>query len=182
MKERERERPAGCTLCKSQSGTVKRRRKCEVAAPSLILIPGNSHKFVPWPVSTRRRFPSYLFYARHCRRKMGHRPALERELARSLARSLVRPYPVARSRTYCANVWHSRYVRRPLPLPRRTHVAHVDIRMCSPGAMCTGWKRRALCYENGELRYRVFSFAPLPSPLPLPPSPWSLWLSLTLYV
>lgn len=39
--------------------------------------------------------------------------------------------------------------------PRWTHVARVD--MCHPDAMCTGWKRSALCYENGELRYRAFS-------------------------
>lgn len=91
--------------------------------PSFILIPGNSHKFVPWPVSTRRHFPFYLFYASHCRRKMGHRLALERELTRSLAclspPSPVQPYPIARSQTYCANVWHSRYARIPLLLDTR---------------------------------------------------------------
>lgn len=46
---------------------------------------------------------------------MGHRLALEREPTRSLAclspPSLVQPYPIARSQTYCANVWHSRYAR-----------------------------------------------------------------------
>lgn len=45
---------------------------------------------------------------------VGRRWAIERELARSPS-SLVHPYPIARSRTYCANVWHSRYVHYPSP-------------------------------------------------------------------
>lgn len=140
---------------------------------------GNSHKFAPWSVSTRRRFPSYLFYANHCQRKMGCRLALKQELARSLARSLVlvafaRPSLSHRLRTYCADVWHSRYVRMSYLLAGHTWLALIYV--CTVPTLCAPAGRGALFIT------RMANCVIGPSPLIFFPSLWSPRLSLILYV
>lgn len=145
-------------LCKSQDRIVKRRRKGGMVFLPSYSYARNFHKFAscinepPFFLAVRPVFVPVL-----------REPLSKREAAidwwtlglkaHSLAcLSFAHPYPVVHghiARTYGTHVMY---------VPSWTHVARADIRTCSPDAMCTGWKKSALCYENGELRYRALVF------------------------